>query len=93
MIKRQRIDQRPKAQPFGALRDGGEKDARRRRHAERRRVMLGEMIGVETGAVVKLDQLQPGLVIIPQRQVITIEVIENSKFHILFPDGETALQS
>ena len=67
MIERERVDERPEAEPLRPLRDGGEEDARRGRHAERRRVMLGEVIGVEAARVIGLDQLQPLLVLTAER--------------------------
>ena len=48
MVQRHRPDQRPEPQLAGALRDRAQEHARRRRHAERRRVMLGQMVGVES---------------------------------------------
>ncbi len=65
MIERQHEDHRPEAQPPRALRQGGEKDVGRRRHAERCRVMLGQMIGVEAGAIVGFGDLEAVLVISP----------------------------
>ena len=56
MIERQKINQRAEAQAAGALRGGGEEQAGRCRGTERRRMMLGEVIAVEPGAVVGLDQ-------------------------------------
>ena len=76
MIERQRVDQRPEIEPLGALRDGGEKHARGGRHAERRRMMLGDLIAIEAEPVVKLDQLQPVLVEIAQRRAGGIQVVE-----------------
>ena len=54
MIERQRIDQRAKAQAFRALRDRSQEHAGARRHAKRRRVMLGDVIGVEAVLIVDL---------------------------------------
>ena len=55
-IQGQAIDRRPEAQALRPLRNGGEEHARRRRHAERRAVMLGQVVGVESGAVIQRDQ-------------------------------------
>ena len=57
VIERQQVDHRAEAQLFRPLRDGREKDAGRRCVAERRVVVLGEVIAVKTGAVVRLDEL------------------------------------
>jgi hypothetical protein len=58
VVKVDRVDQRPEAQRLGALSHGGEEYAGRRRHAERRRMVLGDVIGVEACALVELDQPQ-----------------------------------
>ncbi len=64
MMQRHRVDQRPEAQLPRALRDRGQEHIRRGRHAERRRMMLGEVIGVEAGAIVGLDDFQAILVVV-----------------------------
>src|SRR6185436_3002650 len=55
--------------------------------------MLGDVIGVEARAVERLDHLQPLLVVFAQRQVVAIEVIENSEleFHPTPPRSTRAL--
>jgi hypothetical protein len=80
MMQRQRIDERAEAQPFGALRDRREENAGRRRHAERREVMLGDVIRIEAAAIERLDHLEPVFVVIPQREVVAVEVIEDAEF-------------
>ena len=77
--QRQRVDQRADAQPFGALRDRGEKHAGRTGCAERRRMVLGDQVGVKTFAVVHLGQPQPVLVMLRERQVAAIDVIEDTE--------------
>ena len=83
VMKRHRPDQRTEAKPRRALRHGGEEHARRGRHAERRRVMLGEMISVEPGAIVGLRNFETILVIVRKRAAMTVEVIEDTEFHFL----------
>ena len=80
VMDRQRIDEGAEAQPLGALRDRREEHAGRGRHAERREVMLGDVIGVEARAVEGFDHLQPLLVVVAQRQVVAVEVIEDAEF-------------
>src|SRR4029077_12694751 len=80
MIKRERVHERAEAQALRPLRDGGEKDARRRRHAERRRVVLSEMIGMEARAIISLDELQPLLILLVQGKRALIHVIEDAEF-------------
>ena len=60
MIERQQIDQRAEAQRLGALRHRREEQPGRGGAAERRRMVLGEMIAVEAGAVIGFDQLRAG---------------------------------
>ena len=55
MVERQQIDQRAEAQGLRALRHRGEKQAGRGGAAERRRVVLGEVIAVDAGAIVGFD--------------------------------------
>jgi hypothetical protein len=49
-------------------------------------MVLGDMIGVETQAIIGLDDLQPGLIVVAQRQIVAVEMIEDAEFHqaILF---------
>ena len=44
--------------------------------------MFGDVIGVKAGTVQGLDHLQPLLVILAQRQVVAIEMVENAEFQI-----------
>ncbi len=85
VIQGERVDQRAEAQPFGALRDRRQEHAGRGRHAERRSVMLGQVIGVEAGRIVELDQLEPRLVIRVERDVVAVEMVENAEFHACSP--------
>jgi len=62
MAQGQDVDQRPEAQPLGALGNRRQQHAGHTGHAERRRVMLGDMIGVEAAAVVDLGKLEPALI-------------------------------
>ena len=50
---------------------------------ERRAVMLGDVIGVEAGAVIGLDELQPRLVEIAQRLAAAVDMVEDAEFHRL----------
>ena len=44
-------------------------------------MVLGQVIGVEAGAVVGLDQLEPRLVIVPQRLRPAVEMVEDAEVH------------
>ena len=81
MIERQGENHRPEAQPLGALRDRRQENAGRRRHAERRPVVFGKMVGVESRAIEQLHDRKPLLVIIRQRRGAAIQVVEDSEFH------------
>ena len=60
---------------------GGQEHARRGRHAERRRMVLGEMIGVEARAIVGLGNPQAVLVVVRERAAVAVEMIEDAEFH------------
>ncbi len=81
VVERQQVDHRPEAKPLGALRNGGQEQAGRRRIAERRVVVLGEVIAVEAGAVVCLDQSEPLLEMAGERQAAVVEVVEDPEAH------------
>src|SRR5262249_7830215 len=66
MVKRQRIDQWAETKSLRALRHGSQEHAGRRRHAEWRRVMFRNMIGVESCLVISFDKLEACLVVILQ---------------------------
>jgi hypothetical protein len=85
MVEVDGVDQRPEAQRPGALGDGGQEHAGRGRHAERRRVMLGQVIGVEAGALVELDQAQPFVELPAEIGAGAVHVVEDAKLHELFP--------
>jgi chaperone required for assembly of F1-ATPase len=85
MVQRQRIDQRAEAELLRALRDRGEKDARRCGKAKRRRAVFRRVIRIEPAAVIGLHDLQPLLVEFVERQVIAIEVVENAELHWWLP--------
>ena len=82
VMDRQRIDECAEAQTLRALPDRRQEHAGRRRHAQRREVVLGDVIGVKAGTVQGLDDLQPLLVILAQRQIIAVEMVENTEFQI-----------
>ena len=46
--------------------------------------MLGEMIAVETGTIVRFDELQPLLEMPGQRQPAVVQMVENPKAHLTF---------
>jgi len=85
MIERQEIYQRAKAQALRPLGDGRKKNARGSCDAEGRRMTFGQMIGVDAGPVIGLDQPQPIFVMLAEWQPGMIEVIKYSEFHQLPP--------
>ena len=80
MIERQHKHHRPEAEPPRALRQCGKKDVGRRRHAQRCRVMLCQVIAVETGAIVGFGDLEAVLVVIGKRRPGAIEMVEDAEF-------------
>src|SRR5215470_1759314 len=85
MVERQQIEQRAEADAPRFARGGGQKHARRRRHRQRRRVMLGEMIAVEAGGLGRLQQDESILVGLLQRLAARVDVIEDTELHVAFP--------
>src|SRR5579883_56777 len=81
MIEVERVDQRAEAQCLRALGDGGEEHAGRGGHAERRRMVFGDVIGVETALLVELDQLQPLLELPAEIAAGAVHVVEDAEFH------------
>jgi len=79
VIERQRVDERAEVDALGALADRRHQDAWRGRHAERRRMVFGNLVAIEAEAVVKLDQLQTVLIEIAQRRARRVEMIENAE--------------
>src|SRR5260370_19150799 len=87
MIEVHGVDQRAEAQRLGALRHRGEKDAGRGRHAERRRVMLGQVIGVKARLLVELDQPQPLVELPAEIGPAAVHVVEDAELHPFPPFG------
>ncbi len=81
VIKRQQIHHRPEPDLPRPLRDRGQEDTGRRGIAERRVVVLGEMVAVEPGAVIGLDQLQPLLEELADRHTAIIQMVEDPEAH------------
>src|SRR5262249_9908937 len=83
VVERHRPHQRPEPKTRGALRHGGKKHARRGRHAERRRAVLGEVGGIETGPIGGLGDFEAILVAVREGTAVAVEVIEDTEFHLL----------
>jgi hypothetical protein len=81
IVERQAIHHRTEAQPLRALADARQEHAGRRRHAERREVMLGDMIAVESQSVVSFDGGEAVLVELAQRRAAAVHVIEDADVH------------
>src|SRR5262249_53342808 len=78
---------------LGGLGDRSEEQAGRGRHANRRAVVLGDVIGVETEPVVGLDDLEPGFVIVRERVAfVAVEMIEDTEFHDVPEDCSAVLR-
>src|SRR5262249_24724045 len=59
----------------------GQEDAGHRRQAERRGVVLGQVIGGEAGIVVLLEQPEAALVELVERHFPLVEMVEDSHVH------------
>jgi hypothetical protein len=81
IVEGQAVDARPEADAARALRRGGEEDAGHGREAERRRVVLGQVIG-RTGRVVSLEEAQAALVELVERHVPPVEMVEDPDVHV-----------
>ena len=69
-VQGQQIDERAQPNAARALRRGGEEHRRRRRHAERRGVMLGQVIAEESRRFRLLQELQPIFVELAERSLL-----------------------
>src|SRR5215470_14024078 len=85
MIERQEIDEGAEAQRLGALRYGREKQPGRGGAAERRRVVLGDVVAIDAAAVIGFDQLEPIGVERAKRRARVVHVIEHAEFHASIP--------
>ena len=91
MIERQQIDHRSEPQGFGALRDRRQIDAGRRGHAERRRMVLRDVVAVDAGAFIGLRQAQAIFVKFCERNARVIHVVEHAEFHRFLPKSTAGL--
>ena len=82
VVERQAVDARAEPDTSGPLAGRRQEDAGHRRQAERRHVVLGQMVRGEARGVVLLEQLQPALVELVERHALpAIEVIEDPQIH------------
>src|SRR5207237_312228 len=73
-------------------RDRGQENPGRRGIAERGRVVLGEMVAIEPGPVVGLDQLQPLLEELADGHIAVVQMVKDPEAHFLPPEGWTPPQ-
>jgi hypothetical protein len=81
IVEGERVGKRSQSDLLRSLRRGADKDAGKRRHADRVPVMLGEVIAIDSRGIGGFDQLQPLLIELCQRRVAAVEMIEDSDFH------------
>src|SRR5579871_606975 len=81
MVKRQKIHQGAEVELLGALCDRGQEHPGRWRDTQGRRMVFSNVIAIETGPVICLDQLQPLLIEPVQRRLPAIHMVEYTKFH------------
>ena len=79
MMKRKDVDKWADPDFAGALDRCRQEDARARRHAERRRVVLRHVIGVKARLLDQFEQAQAIFEELAQRPTIAVEVIEDGK--------------
>jgi hypothetical protein len=77
----QHVHQRAEAKTLGALRHRGKEDARRRREAERRRMMLAHVVGPKSRGIVEFDQSQAVFVLLAELIRSAVVLIEYTKLH------------
>ncbi len=82
VVERQAVHARPEPDAPGALGGRGQEDPGHRSQAERRRMVLGQVVGVEAGRVVLLEQPEAVLVEVRHRDVPAVEVVEDAQVHI-----------
>jgi hypothetical protein len=85
VVERQEIDQRPEPEPLRALRHGSHEQAGRGGEAQRRAVVLGQMIGVEAVPVVGLGQPHAVLDLLAERHAAVVHVLEDAELHVPSP--------
>ena len=83
VVKRQQIDQRAETQFRRALRQRREDQRGGGGGAEWRRVVLGDVIAVEAGAIVGLGDGQPLGVKLAKRHARVVDMVEDAEFHAL----------
>ena len=81
MVERQQVDKGAETQSLGALAQCGEEEPRRGGAAERRRVVLGEVISVDASCVIGLGQVEPVGVELCERAARIVHVVEHAEFH------------
>jgi hypothetical protein len=81
MVERQQIDQGPETQRACALRHRREEQAGRGGTAERRRMVLGYVIAVDTAAIIGFDELKPIGIKLPERHAGVVHMVEHTEFH------------
>src|SRR5262249_52158880 len=81
IVERQAVHARPQPDAPRSLGGGREEDAGNRRQAERRGVVLGQMIGGEPRGVVLLEELKTALVEFVERNVPVVEMVEDPEIH------------
>ena len=86
MVQRQHIDQRAHPQLLGALEGGGQEYAGAGGKAERRGVVLGQVIAGKSCPLDQFDQPQPAFEERVRCRAVVVQVVENSEFeHVWLP--------
>jgi len=54
--------------------------------------MLGQMVGVKSGAIVGFGDLETILVVVRKRYAVAVEMVENAEFHFCLARGAAELR-
>ena len=82
VVEGQAVDAGAEADVPRALGRRRDEDAGRGREPQRGRVVLGQVIGVEAGRVVSLEEAQAALVELVERHVPPVEMVEDPDVHV-----------
>src|SRR5262245_39959389 len=93
VVERQQVDQGAEADPSSSLRRRYEEESRRRSHAERRAVVLREVVAEEACGIRFLQELQPVVVELMQRDLAPVDPIEHPERYLSHHSSSAASTS
>jgi hypothetical protein len=93
VIERQHVDQRSQPEALRALDRRSNENARARRHAERRRVVLRQVIREISFSLHQYDEAEPVFIERGERPAVAVQMVENSEFEQMKPPIWASLPS